>query len=209
MDGEAPAKGTAGPSENTEGMTTDGEGERVAPSKDDVGKSRNALSLVAARRPHEALAVMQGVVTPDAFAKLVKAFALKDVGLDEEAEEAVVAAGMESPGLFMHLMPWRQTERIGLAVHDGLRLQAVISLRLFKRFDLCGWACRTTHSRGIKNPDGSPLLLDIPEADPACICLIDGERHANMIAHISRHGISPKAYREFFGLGRMPRRKDR
>ena len=182
-------------------MALPGQGD-VAPSKDDIGKGRNALSLIGARRSAEALSILSGVESPNVFTELVRGLALRDLGKDpSEAERAVVTAGQETPGIFRHLMPWRRTEKIGLHVEGELRQQAVISLRLFKRFELCGWACRTAHGHGFRNLDGTPLLLDLAGADPAVTCLIDGERHDNLAAHIASHQISPKAYRQFFCIG--------
>jgi len=182
----------------------------VAPSKDDIGKGRNALSLIGARKSAEALVVLEGVASPNAFTELVKAMALRDLGGSlVEAETAIVAAGSETPGIFRHLMPWRRAEKIGPHIRDEPRLQACISLRLFKRYDLCGWACQAAHLKGFRNLDGTPLLLDLPGADISQTCLIDGERHTALAAHISTHEMSPKAYREFFALGPRPGRQGR
>jgi len=87
----------------------------------------------------------------------------------------------------------------------GYGKQEAISLRLLKRPDLAGRLIRFVHQAGLRGEDGKPFLVDLPaglKASPGNeICLIDGKEVRSAAAYIARCDVSPKAYREFFGLG--------
>lgn len=190
-------------------MTGFDEHEMVAPLADPVCIARNALSLLEVRKGEVALDLIGKAKNSNPFLDLVRGMAMRETpGSAADSGLAAAEAARQSPGMMSHLIPWLSLSKLSPEAghRHGVSMQVAISLRLFRRHDLKGWAVRHAHSAGVRFPDGSALLVDVEADKPTqpgrCVCLIDGAEVRSLGAHIASCGISPKAYREFFGLPR-------
>lgn len=161
--------------------------------------------MLGHRKPMEALKSLEGVA-PTPFSEIVRALIILDTApQDLPSLRRCLDTFSQSPDYLWHLIPWRATCPMPRSLPSGYGKQEAISLRLLKRPDLAGRLIRFVHQAGLRGEDGEPFLVDIPtglKTSPGHeICLIDGKEVRSVAAHIAGYDVSPKAYREFFGLG--------
>lgn len=175
-----------------------------APPVSDIGLARNALVLLGRHRPQEALETVEGIEAPTPFSEIVHALAILDMFPEDlAAADARLGKIAEAPDYLWHLIPWHASFILPKKLPDGYGKQEAISLRLLKRPDLAGRLVRRAHAIGLRGSNGRPFLAEVPETAPAsglAVCLIDGAEVKSLATHIAGYNVSPKAYRDFFGI---------
>lgn len=161
--------------------------------------------MIGRRQGRSALEAIKRIQTVTPFTEIARALAILDAPPpDWDAIDACLATASRAPDYLWHLIPWHSAKILPDRLPKGYGKQEAISLRLVKRPDLGGALVRRAHQAGLKGSDGTPFLVDVSAERKPCegsvICLIDGAETSSIAAHIASHGVSPKDYREFFGI---------
>lgn len=162
--------------------------------------------MIGRRQGRQTLESMSQIAAATPFTEIVRALAILDnPPPDWAAIDECVAEMAKAPDYLWHLIPWHSADALPDRLPEGYGKQEAISLRLLRRPDLSGQLVRRAHISGLKSSGGKAFLIDVSgdarPRDGFAICLIDGAEVSSLGDHIAGYNVSPKAYREFFGLG--------